>query len=151
MFPDIVLASTPKEILEQGGVSVEIGQRYLLRDSSYTRDWFRKMYESMELYKMKITQDEIQFESLAGDWEDENIYKGRWSMKITDEYIVFQAEKMGEIYEYDKKIFSEYPNFTYNRASLRLSERGQQNLCSRREKFRKRSGIGFAKRIFELL
>ena len=56
-----------------------------------------------------------------------------------------------EIYEYDKKFFSEYPNFTYNRASLRLSERGQQNLCSRREKFRKRSGIGFAKRIFELL
>ena len=95
LFPDIVLASTPKEILEQGGVSVEIGQRYLLRDSSYTLNCFQKMYESMELYKMKITQDEIQFEPLAGDWEDETIYKGRWSMKITDGYIVFQAEKMG--------------------------------------------------------
>ena len=93
LFPDIALASTPKEILEGSSVSVEIGQRYLLRDSSYTLNWFQEMYESMELYKMIITQDEIQFESLAGDWEDDNVYKGRWSMKITDGYIVFEAEK----------------------------------------------------------
>ena len=93
LFPDIALASTPKELLEGSSVSLEIGQRYLLRDSSYPLDWFQKMYESMELYKMKITQDEIQFEPLAGEWEDDTVYKGRWSMKITDGHIVFEAKK----------------------------------------------------------
>lgn len=44
--------------------------------------------------------------------------------------LFFRHKKWGEIYEYDKKIFSEYPNFTYNRASLRLSEPGPQNTCS---------------------
>lgn len=87
LFPDIVIPDSAEKILETGGISLNLNDKYEIRDKEYSCEWFQEYYESTGVYDVKRFDNRLELEIKDDVMQsiqknEETVFSGKWQISF---------------------------------------------------------------------